>query len=234
MRKNGGPDPFKEYDWSKEAQELRDLGIQSVDLRDCMPEYRSDVVAAVKDAINEYPELKDQLTKVSCHSMKDGTYASYGPTAGNLPFGGCLNLNSKYFSSNELPSSLADESSQGWSIPNASPRSIVSHELGHGMHLDLCASDCGLKYGEVPEPTAYNSAVQQYMDNVHADKIVEDACTQCGVEFDSWEFADELTKYGASDYGEALAEAVAEVRNNENPRPMACAIYSNLMNYNKR
>lgn len=31
--------------------------------------------------------------------------------------------------------------------------------------------------------------------------------------------------------GEALAEAVAEVRNNAHPRPMASAIYRHLMNY---
>ncbi len=222
-----------EYDDSKEAQALRDLGVPNVDLRGCNPEYRSDVVNAVKDAFNEYPELKDQLSKINCHDMNDGTYASYGPTSSDSRFGGCLNLNSKYFSSDDLPSSLAEESKQGWSVPNASPQSIVSHELGHGMHLDLCAQDCGLEYGKVPDSAAYNSAVQQYMDDVHADKIVQDACDSCGVDFDSWDFADQLTRYGASNYGEALAEAVAEVRNNDNPRPMAQAIYSNLMNYKK-
>ncbi len=222
-----------EYDDSKEAQALRDLGVPNVDLRECNPEYRSEVVNAVKDAFDAYPELKDQLSKINCNEMNDGTYASYGPTSSDSRFGGCLNLNSKYFSSDDLPSALAEESKQGWSVPNASPQSIVSHELGHGMHLDLCAQDCGLEYGKVPDPAVYNSAVQQYIDDIHADKIVQDACSACGVDFDSWDFADQLTRYGASNYGEALAEAVAEVRNSDNPRPMAQAIYSNLMKYKK-
>ena len=222
-----------EYDDSKEAQALRDLGVPNVDLRDCNPEYRSDVVNAVKDAFNEYPALKDQLSKVNCHAMKDDTYASYGPTSSDSRFGGCLNLNSRYFSSDAFPSRLAIDGIQGWLAPNTSPQSIVSHELGHGMHLDLCALDCGLEYGEVPDFAAYKSTVQQYLDNVHADRIVLDACDSCGVDFDTWDFADQLTRYGASNYGEALAEAVAEVRNNDDPRPLAQAIYSNLMNYKK-
>ena len=232
LHKAAYPDyEMPEYDNSPEARELREMGIPNVDLRDCRPEYRGEVVDAVKDAISECPELKDQLTKVSCHEMSDGTYASYGPTQGNKKFGGCLNLNSKNFSSPSLQADLTEESKQGWSIPNSSPRSIVSHELGHGMHLNLCAKSCGLEYGKVPEGGRFNAAVQQYMNDVHADRIVEAACKDCNVQFDSWDFADHLTRYGATNYGEALAEAVAEVRNNAHPRPMASAIYRHLMNY---
>ena len=232
LHKAAYPDyEMPEYDNSPEARELREMGIPNVDLRDCRPEYRGEVVDAVKDAISECPELKDQLTKVSCHEMSDGTYASYGPTQGNKKFGGCLNLNSKNFSSSSLQADLTEESKQGWSIPNSSPRSIVSHELGHGMHLNLCAKSCGLEYGKVPEGGRFNAAVQQYMNDVHADRIVEAACKDCNVQFDSWDFADHLTRYGATNYGEALAEAVAEVRNNAHPRPMASAIYRHLMNY---
>ena len=222
------------YDDSAEAKELREMGIPNVDLRDCRPEYREDVVDAVKDAISECPELKSQLTKINCHEMPEGTYASYGPTRGNKKFGGCLNLNSKNFSSSTLQSELTEESKQGWSVPNSSPKSVISHELGHGMHLDLCAKSCGLEYGKVPESGRFNRAVQQYIDDVHADKIVEAACNDCGVKFDSWDFADCLTRYGASSYGEALAEAVAEVRNNAIPRPMAETIYRRLMEYRER
>ena len=232
LHKAAYPDyEMPEYDNSPEARELREMGIPNVDLRDCRPEYRGEVVDAVKDAISECPELKDQLTKVSCHEMSDGTYASYGPTQGNKKFGGCLNLNSKNFSSPSLQADLTEESKQGWSIPNSSPRSSVSHELGHGMHLNLCAKSCGLEYGKVPEGGRFNAAVQQYMNDVHADRIVEAACKDCNVQFDSWDFADHLTRYGATNYGEALAEAVAEVRNNAHPRPMASAIYRHLMNY---
>ena len=220
-----------EYDTSFEAQELRDLGIKNVDLRDCSPEYRGDIVDAVRDMVRENPELKDQLSDVRCYPMQDGTYASYGPTGQGVPFGGKLNLNSKYFSSNTLRADLEVESQQGWSIPNASPHSIVSHELGHGVHLGLCAKSCGIVPGTIPDAGSYSAAVRQYMDDVHADRIVETACKDVGVEFDSWDFANQLTRYGASNYGEAIAEAVAEVRNNSNPRPMASAIYSRLMQY---
>ena len=221
----------QEFDTSFEAQELRDMGIKNVDLRDCSLEYRGDIVDAVRDMIRENPELIDQLSDVKCYPMQDVTYASYGPTGQGVPFGGRLNLNSKYFSSNTLRADLAGESQQGWSIPNASPRSIVSHELGHGVHLGLCAKSCGITPGTIPESGSYREVVRQYVDDVHADQIVETACSDLGIEFDSWDFANQLTRYGASNYGEAISEAVAEVRNNENPRPMASAIYSRLMQY---
>ena len=69
------------------------------------------------------------------------------------------------------------------------------------------------------------------MGDNHADVIVESACQSLGIEFDSWEFSRQLSRYGGSNYGEAIAEAVAEVENNLEPRPLAQAIYNGLMNY---
>lgn len=224
----------QEYDNSYEAQELRDMGIKNVDLRECLPEYRGDIVDAVKDMLSENPELKQQLSDVRCCTIDDRRYADYGPTQSGTPFGGRLRLNSKFFSSNSLSADLDEESKQGWSVPNASPRSIVSHELGHGIHLDLCAKSCGISPGTIPEISRYQEAVRQYMDDVHADTIVETACRDLGVKFNTDDFANHLSRYGSDEYGEALAEAVAEVRNNLNPRPMARTIYYRLMQYKNR
>ena len=220
-----------DYDNSIEAQELRELGIQNVDLCNCNSEYRPDILSAVKDMFNKNPELCEQLSTIRCCELPEGIYANYGPTKAGEKFGGCLNLNSQEFTSKTLRDDLAEESKNGWSIPNATPKSIVLHELGHGIHLDLCAKANGIESGTIPMYERYKNAVIQYRDNIHVDKIVEEACKTCGIEFDSWEFSDGLTKYSAGDYGEAFAEAIAEVRSNENPRPLAKAIYLNLTRY---
>ncbi len=223
----------KEYDNSYEAQELRDLGIKNVDLRECLPEYRKDIVSAVKDMLNDNPELKQQLSDVICCTIDDNRYADYEPTESDKPFVGKLRLNSEFFTSNTLRADLAEESKVGWSVPNDSPQSIVSHELGHGIHLGLCAKSCGISPGTIPKTSRYQEAVRQYMTDVHADTIVETACRDLGVEFNTDDFANHLSRYGSGEYGEALAEAVAEVKNNLNPRPMARTIYSRLMQYKK-
>ena len=106
---------------------------------DSLPEYRKDIVSAVKDMLNDNPELKQQLSDVICCTIDDNRYADYEPTESDKPFGGKLRLNSEFFTSNTLRADLAEESKVGWSVPNDSPQSIVSHELGHGIHLGLCA-----------------------------------------------------------------------------------------------
>lgn len=224
---------LESYDNSKEAQELRMLGVPKVDLRDCKPEYRREIVSAVKDAFAAYPKLREQLSEIICTEL-DGSYADYGPISSDVPFGGRLRLNSKDFSSDFLQTELSEASTAGFFTPNRTPRSTVLHELGHGMHLDLCAQSCGLKYGEIPKYSDFENAVHQYLDNKHADKIVQDACAALNIEFDSCDFASSLSGYAAADEGEALAEAVAEALGNENPRPLAQEIYSNLLNYKER
>ena len=66
------------------------------------------------------------------------------------------------------------------------------------------------------------------MDDVHAQEIVEEACTKLGIEFDSNEFGSSLSNYGSYNYGEAIAEAVAEVKGGSNPRPLAQEIYAGV------
>lgn len=216
---------------NQESIRLQQMGVNKVDLDACHEANRKAVVTAVEKMFTEHPELRGQVSTVSCHKMRDGTYASYGPSPYGSNFGGVLNLNSDYFSNPNLNSDLAEKSEMGWFIPNASAESVVEHELGHGMHLELCALSCGVKNGSIPDPETYNRVVQQYMDDMHADTIVENACASLGVDFDSWEFSRQLSKYGGSNYGEAIAEAVSEVEHNANPRPMATAIYRELINY---
>ncbi len=216
---------------SQEAIRLQQMGVNRVYLDSCHEANRQSVVNAVEKMFTEHPELRGQVSEINCHPMSNGTYASYGPTHFGSNFGGVLNINSDYFSDPNLDADLQEKSQMGWFIPNASSESVIEHELGHGMHLELCALSCGVKNGSIPDPETYNRVIQQYMDDVHADTIVENACRSLNIEFDSWEFSRQLSKYGGSNYGEAIAEAVSEVEHNEHPRPLASAIYRELLTY---
>lgn len=216
---------------NQEAIRLQQMGVNRVFLDSCHEANRQSVVNAVEKMFTEHPELRGQVSEINCHPMSNGTYASYGPTHFGSNFGGVLNINSDYFSDPNLDADLQEKSQMGWFIPNASGESVIEHELGHGMHLELCALSCGVKNGSIPDPETYNRVIQQYMDDVHADTIVENACRSLNIEFDSWEFSRQLSKYGGSNYGEAIAEAVSEVEHNANPRPLASAIYRELLTY---
>ena len=221
-------------DDSQEANELRNMGINFVDIKEVDVNNKKEIVSAVDDMFRAHPELRGQLTAIICQDMGRATYAGYGPLKPDERFGGVLVLNSKKFSDPKLRDELMKAGANGWWMPDASPASIISHELGHGMHLELCALDCGVKNGIQAERNDYKKVLRQYKRDLHASEIVEQACADCGIKFDSWDCARALSSYGTSSYGEALAEAVAEVRNSEEPRPLATAIYSRLEQYKEK
>ena len=220
---------------SKESLELQRMGVNTVHLSGCTSDNRKAVVTSIKQVFGDHPELIGQLSEVKCrpiHSEKGKTYAHYGPMQFGDRFGGSLIINSDAFSDPKLRDELTKLSKQGLFVPDASPESIIAHELcGHGSHLELCALACHVQNGSTPDRNSYNQVIRQYISNAHADVIVERACAELGIEFDSWDFADALSRYGGSDYGEAIAEAAAEVKFSKKPRPLASAIYRHFLNY---
>lgn len=215
-----------------EFAELRRLGVEKIDLDECREEYRPQVIEAVRSMLEKNPELVGQVKEIRCWKMPDyGTLASYGPSEMDEPFGGVLNLNASRFSSPELPGELETAGKNGWFVPESDVRSIVTHEMGHAVHLELCAIRNGIEHGQVPDPEAYCRMLEAYKENYHADTIVEAACKSYGIEFDSEAFADSLSGYGSGNYGEALAEAEAEAQNSPHPRPMALRIHAALQTY---
>jgi len=148
---------------SAEAAELQRMGVNRVELSACDEKNRQEVLSAVKSMFAAHPELRGQLSEVICKPMRGGTYAAYGPTDYGSPFGGALHLNSSYFSDPALSDDLAEKSRKGWFVPNATPASIVTHELGHGLHLEMCAIDCGVKYGSVLSREDYKKIKKQYL-----------------------------------------------------------------------
>lgn len=215
-----------------EYAELRRLGVEKIDLDECREEYRPQVIEAVRSMLEKNPELVGQVKEIRCWKMPDyGTLASYGPSEMDEPFGGVLNLNASWFSSPELPGELETAGKNGWFVPESDVRSIVTHEMGHAVHLELCAIRNGIEHGQVPDPEAYCRMLEAYKENYHADTIVEAACKSYGIEFDSEAFADSLSGYGGKNYGEALAEAEAEAQNSPHPRPMALRIHAALQTY---
>ena len=233
--KNAESAPPKEAAEGGEYAELRRLGVEKIDLDECREEYRPQVIEAVKSMLEQNPEIVGQVREIRCWEMPNpDTYASYGPSEGDQPFGGVLNLNSTHFSDADLPKRLEENGKTGWMVPESSIRSVVTHEMGHAVHLELCALNNGVEHGQIPDREAYNRMVREYIDNRHADAIVETACKNYGIEFDSEAFADNLSVYGGTDYGEALAEASAEAQTSEHPRPLASRIYAGLQSYKQR
>lgn len=233
--KNAESAPPKEAAEGGEYAELRRLGVEKIDLDECREEYRPQVIEAVKSMLEQNPEIVGQVREIRCWEMPNpDTYASYGPSEGDQPFGGVLNLNSTRFSDADLPKRLEENGKTGWMVPESSIRSVVTHEMGHAVHLELCALNNGVEHGQIPDREAYNRMVREYIDNRHADAIVETACKNYGIVFDSEAFADNLSVYGGSDYGEALAEAAAEAQTSEHPRPLASRIYAGLQSYKQR
>lgn len=222
----------KEADEGDEYAELRRLDVEKIDLDECREEYRPQVVEAVRNMLEKNPELVGQVKEIRCWKMPDyGTFACYGPSEMDEPFGGVLHLNASRFSSPGLSGELETAGKNGWFVPESSVRSIVTHEMGHAVHLELCAIQNGIEHGQVPDPDAYCRMLEAYKENYHADTIVEQACQSYGIEFDSEAFADNLSAYGGKDYGEALAEAEAEAQNSSHPRPMALRIHAALQTY---
>lgn len=222
----------KEANEGDEYAELRRLGVEKIDLDECREEYRPQVVEAVRNMLEKNPELVGQVKEIRCWKMPDyGTFACYGPSEMDEPFGGVLHLNASRFSSPGLSGELETAGKNGWFVPESSVRSIVTHEMGHAVHLELCAIQNGIEHGQVPDPDAYCRMLEAYKENYHADTIVEQACQSYGIEFDSEAFADNLSAYGGKDYGEALAEAEAEAQNSSHPRPMAVRIHAALQTY---
>lgn len=233
--KNAESAPPKEAAEGGEYAELRRLGVEKIDLDECREEYRPQVIEAVKSMLEQNPEIVGQVREIRCWEMPNpDTYASYGPSEGDQPFGGVLNLNSTHFSDADLPKRLEENGKTGWMVPESSIHSVVTHEMGHAVHLELCALNNGVEHGQIPDREAYNRMVREYIDNRHADAIVETACKNYGIEFDSEAFADNLSVYGGTDYGEALAEASAEAQTSEHPRPLASRIYAGLQSYKQR
>lgn len=222
----------KEANEGDEYAELRRLGVEKIDLDECREEYRPQVVEAVRNMLEKNPELVGQVKEIRCWKMPDyGTFACYGPSEMDEPFGGVLHLNASRFSSPGLSGELETAGKNGWFVPESSVRSIVTHEMGHAVHLELCAIQNGIEHGQVPDPDAYCRMLEAYKENYHADTIVEQACQSYGIEYDSEAFADNLSAYGGKDYGEALAEAEAEAQNSSHPRPMALRIHAALQTY---
>lgn len=215
-----------------EYAELRRLGVEKIDLDECREEYRPQVIEAVQNMLEKNPELVGQVKEIRCWKMRDdGTFACYGPSRMDEPFGGVLQLNATKFSSPGLSGELETAGKNGWFVPESNVRSIITHEMGHAVHLELCAIQNGIEHGQVPDPDAYCRMWEAYKENYHADTIVEQACQSYGIEFDSEAFADNLSAYGGKDYGEALAEAEAEAQNSSHPRPMALRIHAALQTY---
>lgn len=215
-----------------EYAELRRLGVEKIDLDECREEYRPQVIEAVQNMLEKNPELVGQVKEIRCWKMRDdGTFACYGPSEMDEPFGGVLQLNATKFSSPGLSGELETAGKNGWFVPESNVRSIITHEMGHAVHLELCAIQNGIEHGQVPDPDAYCRMWEAYKENYHADTIVEQACQSYGIEFDSEAFADNLSAYGGKDYGEALAEAEAEAQNSSHPRPMALRIHAALQTY---
>ena len=219
-------------DNSDEAAALRAMGVRNVQLQECHPMYRKEVLAAIQSMCNQYPELQAQLHTVTCFEFgTSSALASYAPTQRDEIFGGVLKLNAAYFRESSLPEKLNELGKEGHFIPNSDVQSLIKHELGHGLELNLCAVANHAEYGkQLPEIT-YNTIAMEYGQKKIAGRIVDSACRDCGISFNRQNLAPLLSAYGAENKSEAFAEGISEVNTSPNPRPLAVAISKRFLEF---
>jgi hypothetical protein len=98
----------------------------------------------------------------------------------------------------------------------------------------MCAKNNGIENGAIPSQSQREGMINDYINDNHAQDIVDAACADCGVTFGDDNFREGLSNYGAFNYGEAFAEGIAEQQNSDSPRELSNAIQRNYKNYRQK
>lgn len=127
-----------------------------------------------------------------------------------------VNLNAFYFLSPFFRKRLDDEKKKGWSA-GTGIKGVIAHELGHVLHYIL-------------DNKLYGNNLYVLEKNVNAETeesaIISSVVTQLGVV----SVRKVLSKYGAQDAPEGIAESVSEYYTTKNPRMFACMVVAILQN----
>lgn len=196
------------------------LSEYDIDIDDEILELNPEVTLQAFDGIESmfrlYPDLKDRITNIGISS--NGVMNCSGNK---------INFNPAYFSDNKkLQEACNKMSEMGWWPKNSSPASVAAHEMGHAVNWDLITKNPFYEYDF--------ERVLDWNDQTTAKKIVSDACkktkkTEFGKGKKNVELRNLQSKYGATDPGEAIAEAFADLYANENnANPLSKAIVDEI------
>lgn len=127
-----------------------------------------------------------------------------------------VNLNALFFLSPFFRKRLDNEKKKGWAA-GLGIKGVIAHELGHVLHYIL-------------DNKLYGNNLYVLEQNVNSETeenaIISSVVTQLGVA----SIRRVLSKYGAQDSPEGIAESVSEYYTTENPRIFACMVVAILQN----
>ena len=222
--------------WKKETElietqesvrhELELAGIKETDLDGMREVYQEKLAEAVSEMVDNYPELRDFIGKVSVKDLSQHIYALTGPRMGKDGFYTEIQFNLNRFSKVGLEYDIADSETENYKgerwFAGKGLKGIVEHELAHLLHLKLISQDMGLDPGDTG-PLEYMELKHRYMVNDQIEEIIQDAMNNLGIE--KRDLKKELSIYGASDPGECFAEAISEHETSDSPRRLSNEIY---------
>lgn len=202
---------------SKSFDDLRQvLGNKEIEIEEAVRELNFEMVkntiGAIVDVSSEYPDALNNI-KLITTSNKGVMSCS----------GGKITFNPQYYKDIEkLKKACLDSSKSGWWIKNASIESIGVHEFGHAINWDLISKN--------PNYTYDFERIFDWNSDSTAKQIVSQACkdikkTPYGKGLTNKSIRSAQSNYGATNAGEAIAEAFADKYiNKKNANPLSLRI----------
>lgn len=152
----------------------------------------------VEDMMNEYPELRDSITKVK--AVKKGVMSCSGDS---------INFNPAYFNGDDADKRFADmakrQSDSKWWPPNASARSVGVHETAHALVYQMTRSHVDKMYSHLSDDARKRMTTMMWNDGSVAKQIVGTANTRA-----------KKADYGKGKSVRVLAGSVSGYANNYN------------------
>lgn len=211
-----------------EVQErLENLEIKNIELDGMRERYQEKVSDAIESMYESYPELKGYVGSVKIEKLPPGVYACAGPRMSKKDgFMGEVQLSKDLFLERNVELKLVDGEipnyrGERW-LAGKGIEGVIKHELGHLLHLQLITNELSVEPGDYDE-ALFDSIEEKYWYNTEAIDICMEAEKNLGINHK--DIAQELSLYGASDYGEFFAEAISEYETQKKPRPLAQEVH---------
>ncbi len=205
--------------------EFEEMGITYEGVDDLTIEQSREIKAAIAEMRENYPEIKDLIARVEVVERLDkDAIAAAGPVLIENRVAARVQISQKEFSEH-LEERLEIYREKGF-FAGTGTQGVIKHEMGHVLQLKLDAESVGLeddsqitgKYNR----GRYNDMIDKWSSNENTDVILDNALRNLSLS--RQDVSRELSKYGATNSAEALAEAASEVNTSPNPRRLAVEI----------
>lgn len=215
-------------------ERLEKCGIRNLEIGEVKGIWQKRICETMESMTEKYPELKGYVGSIVTRDLPHGVYACTGPKMMENGYTAEVQLDRKKFSGSALEWKIVGMESENFAgerwLAGRGLNGVLTHELGHAMHLRLLSEREGLAPGDKDEEL-FGKVQEAYGRNAITSSICWDALKETGIS--AKDVGRELSLYGSTDFGECFAEAISEVETQKKPRPYAQAIqrkYEELVN----